>query len=159
MWVPGGCLAIPVISINLWKILMFTCMQKINLITKFFLETSQTHCKVAWEISICLAKPIKNDIINLQKTLMFIITQNINLITSFYIYEKDIAYLLSWIILYKCLIMPIRYDSIGLFTPLMFICTKSSTSSHNSSLIYWKDTAYFLFWELERMPGHAHHTW
>ena len=46
-------------SINLWKTLMFPCMQKISRIPNFVLEISQRYYKFFWVLQTVLAKHIK----------------------------------------------------------------------------------------------------
>ena len=46
-------------KMNLWKTLMFTCMQKINFISNFFLKVFQRCWKLTWVIWACLDKPIQ----------------------------------------------------------------------------------------------------
>ena len=131
-WVPCACMATPVedCSINLWKTLTFTCMQK-N--CNFFLEILQRFCKLFGLLWVCLAKSIKKDITNLQKTLMFTIMQkSTSSLTSFLTYWKDIGYLLFWVP-YAYLAMPITYI-INLLKTLIFICTKTQL---HPSLLSW----------------------
>ena len=58
------------VEINLWKTLMFICMQKINFMNQFFPKVLQRNSKlVILVIWGCLATHNKTDTINLSKTL------------------------------------------------------------------------------------------
>ena len=75
------------VAINLWETLMFIYMQKINLISNFFFEILERHCKLGiLKTSRMLDHPHQNHSISLYQVFMLIYTQKkINFSTHFFL--------------------------------------------------------------------------
>ena len=143
-WVIWACLARPVKnnSINLWKTLMLSCMQKLNFIPNFFTEMSQKYCKLAWVLWACMAKPFK---------------KKYQIAENFDVYHNTKSpihrLILSWDIikiLHNCYFEYIMHAwpcSVSTCRKLS-LSGQKTTSSLPSFLRYYKDFANLLFWVL-----------
>ena len=70
-------------SSNLWKTLMFQCMQKINCIPNFILKIWQRYYKFFFVLETGLAKHIKT--VKKVVTTLFIIVKKINFIAHYFL--------------------------------------------------------------------------
>ena len=117
------CFTIPIKNhiINLYETVMLICMQKLNLVTYFFLKILQRNkILVILGLWACVVTHTQSDTENLQKTFEFICKQKINFIPHVFL-EVRYANLLLWV-LWTCLTVHTLNDNSNFQKTSMFIC-------------------------------------